>query len=400
MFSIPLTNLPRLQERVAALAAKVERLNGKGHGPFAVPSLTVSAPVEIKGEWYAPVTVNGSEPVQVKGWTFIAALDRMDGAAIVRSTGEIPVEFRHPDFGRCDHCNTRRIRVSAYVLRNDAGAFRQVGSTCLADFIGETSADALAERASVILDVLAACEDEEKLPFGTCASVWALPYVLSFASAAIRANGWTPVSKAQETGALPTKDQVWTALTASKVTLAPDAQDIAKGSSTVAFLREWLTPAVCDAAHGDYLHNLAILAKREIVESKYLGLAVSMIACADREIARRDAASKPAPANVHLGAVGDKLTVKVRFSRLNIFDGMYGATYLYTLSAVESGACVVWGASSEQEVPEGDFYVTGTVKAHGNYRDTLQTRLTRCAFSVEAPVLKKAKAKKEKGVAA
>jgi hypothetical protein len=75
-----------------------------------------------------------------------------------------------------------------YVVRHENGDIKQVGSTCLRDFLGSDARNALY---SVDLRILASeCleEDEEKDPRG--AEIYDLEHFLSYVAMAIRENGW------------------------------------------------------------------------------------------------------------------------------------------------------------------------------------------------------------------
>ena len=87
---------------------------------------------------FADVVYDG-EPPRLKDWEFVAVLEHTDeGTVIKRALGgpEIPDEYRNID-KKCDHCGLSRVRLSTFVVRNTkTGEFKQVGSSCVKDFVG------------------------------------------------------------------------------------------------------------------------------------------------------------------------------------------------------------------------------------------------------------------------
>jgi hypothetical protein len=66
-----------------------------------------------------PLTLHGETP-HFAGWHFLAALEHLDGANILRGVSgeEIPAEFRTRG-PACDHCKVSRRRNDTYVLRHE-----------------------------------------------------------------------------------------------------------------------------------------------------------------------------------------------------------------------------------------------------------------------------------------
>lgn len=89
----------------------------------------------------------------------------------------------------------------------------------------------------------------------------------------------------------------------------------------------------------------------------------------------------------HIGAVGDKLNIKVRFDHTAWYERKsfagYGMETVYIVSfRDESGNLLIWKTTSPKgcaELEEGDeISLKGTIKEHTEYRDEKQTILTRC----------------------
>lgn len=79
----------------------------------------------------------------VAGWTLIATLRHRPGSPTSvqpAHPGEpLNAEAWSRSQGWCEHCRTRRARRTTYLLRNVDGRLVQVGSSCLAAFIGHAN---------------------------------------------------------------------------------------------------------------------------------------------------------------------------------------------------------------------------------------------------------------------
>jgi len=78
---------------------------------------------------------------------------------------------------------------------------------------------------------------------------------------------------------------------------------------------------------------------------------------------------------VYVGAVGEKITITASVRATGTFETQYGITHVYTMTDA-SGNVLVWKTGTR--IDEGTMTITGTVKAHSEYRGARQTELTRC----------------------
>jgi hypothetical protein len=89
---------------------------------------------------------------------------------------------------------------------------------------------------------------------------------------------------------------------------------------------------------------------------------------------------KPTQTSEYVGKEKQRLTFNLIVNKILRFDSYYGTTTLYIMQDA-SGNVFKWGASSSlpDEVKEGSaITLTGTIKAHEEYRGVKQTVLTRC----------------------
>ncbi len=158
------------------------------------------------------VTIAGPNPV-LAGWEFVATLqhlrDEETGKAInlLRSRpsfeGKIPDSFKTAESTNCDHCGQRRFRNDTYLVRNvTTGAWKQIGSTCIKDFLGGIDPRVVASILEWFLETERLCsegdEDGEQTHHGVARH--SLRHALAVAAAIIRQEGWTSAKKAEEFG--------------------------------------------------------------------------------------------------------------------------------------------------------------------------------------------------------
>ena len=82
-----------------------------------------------------------------------------------------------------------------------------------------------------------------------------------------------------------------------------------------------------------------------------------------------------------MGEIGERIrNVKATVRSIGGFDSAYGYKWVYTLED-EKGNLYTWFTTSQQSVSNGYVVsLTGTIKAHVEYKGARTTQLTRCRF--------------------
>ena len=396
--ALPSTGFGVLSYRVSAVEAALTTLSLKGVRR-GLPPLTWAwgAAYRDHGHDRTLLTLTGAPP-SYAGWAFVACLDHEPGGNIVRA---LPGFEADPKWrtarAACEHCKHRRYRSATYLLRHESGQIKQVGSTCIGDFLGYDRAGDIALAASQLADARGML-DEECLNGGTPSDRSLMGFVADCAYL-VRTMGW--LSRTADRSGSATADRAWYATCQFPVSEA----DKREASEAVAWARS-LSEADLSAERGDYLHNVSLISRKEYISARDAGLAASLVVAWQRAQARaREAAERAAlPASAHVGAVGAKLTwgrpaevgkrgkprkgaptvasaEPVRLDFLTTFETDYGVTTL--VKFVDSkGNVLVWFASGNPEVTRADVgsLVTlyGTVKKHDTRESIAQTILTRC----------------------
>lgn len=404
-FEIPAVNMARFETMLVELAKRGARL-----AVAAVIGFEVLRTFRRRGEflyrdektgervhrWTTmnEVRVFGPRPCY-EGWSLVGRLDfaSVPGACVrAMVPGEVcPPAFYEVAADRCDHCGHRRRRNDTFLVRHESGEIKVVGRTCLADFLGHASPEAIATLCELLgsLDTLGADAESDGWGGGRGFDAWEPEEVLELAAFSIRSYGW---ASSREDCA--TRDDVLSLLVpcidaraerARKERLAEVTDhDRAHGRAALAWVREQ-TP------DGDYMHNLAtVLGPTAMVTGKTAGIAVSGILAYDRamerETKRRSREALPT-ADTFVAEPKKRIDCEGTIELLRSWETQWGCTTLVKWRDAD-GNVFVWKSSSSPELSTGDtIKVRGTVKAHETYKGELQNVLTRCKVEVVTAVL-------------
>lgn len=395
-FDVPVRNIGKLAERFAQIAKRAAKL---GVQP---PQYRVTG--HFTREWkdengadrvteMARVVVSG-EALRINGWEFAAKIEHIEEGNIIAAAdrgAEIPVRFRTAPCV-CEHCNLKRRRIATYLLRSDAGEWKQVGATCLADFLGHPNPGTVAAMAEWWDEAIGACEDASDDEEGSRGSGgrdldgYGMMNFMERVAQAIRLYGWVSKRTAEERCVLSTCSEALAALNPPRMgPKPPKPEQIDRDRATAAI--EWARalPEDCD----DYLWNLRTAARRDYVTRVTYGLMASALPAYDRSLAKR-ATRKPSEWIGTVKVKGDRKykapTLRLTVDRVISHDGAWGTTHFHVMRDAD-GNVVTW-KSSTTCLDQGRTYdVTGTVEEHEVYvpRDAptgfpgiRQTKLARC----------------------
>lgn len=394
VFRVADQNLATLEDKVAKLNRRAEKLGIKGI------TLTVTDETEIEKrlrEGYDPAVHEASEwtflvrftyvvldgqAVRLDGWRFLAALDHETGTDTVgvhrtalATANDLLInldDYRHAD-NVCEHCGFTRDRKKTYVLAHDSGEIKQVGSTCVQDFLGG-DAERIARLAEYFAEFLgyAGGEAEE---FSASGHVETLTLTEDFVSACatlIRLEGWKGRGQHGPNSTADRADQGLNGRGKGDREILKDKNE--GDTETAKAALTWLHEDLAKRENlSEFESNVVAYASGEVVTRKGLGTVAYLTQLHQRhlegEVKRQIAAkqNEAAADSAHIANVGDrvKLTFTVIFSRS--FDGYYGVRYL-TKGLTPDGNLITWwgsgAAASEVEVGQV-LSCTATIKAHG-----------------------------------
>jgi hypothetical protein len=422
-FVIPSDNVETLNKKLDQLNRRAAKL---GTAPIAVAfspdhvetwteKTESGREIACAREWIR-ADVSGAVVV-LAGWKFRAAIHHTTDGNLVASlpgSTDLPAAYRESQ-PVCDHCHTTRPRSSTYVVENVAtGELRQVGRQCLADFTGSTGNDPMAmakwaEMIGAFLAWFSSFDDDGNRRHRT-EDVTSLFSFLETVAAVMRKDGWTSRGAARTNIERGDGSTIATADTAWRIfwmlpTTRNDREELRRYETT----EDDTTLATATVRWGakldgrtdlnDYLHNLAVVSRSLLVSRKTAGLAASMIVAYQKEqnlLAERARDASRAPSS-HVGEIGERLRgVKVTVTRVIELEGNeFGPRSIVGMSD-ENGNDLNW-FTGWTSAKIGDVrWLTGTVKAHGEFKGRQQTTLSRCVLDNVAPEPKPAKKSRKK----
>lgn len=368
---------------LAGTRVKVERVNARARRRGFTGSFELEAvPAERKIRTAAgtdrtvcgfEVTLTGSAP-SYEGWSFVAAVDAAPAGAVIRTAPSAPeIPPASITAGLCEHCGTSRSRKHTYLVRSEeTGEVKQVGKTCMKDFLGWDVFPVFIDEESVEDDLFGGFGGG----LGGRAFDAPLVDVARLAFAAVEVFGYSGrYSK------LPTSQVVASIL------------DEAKGAAE---LREHLADAMLDddlvserleivratlTEEAGFEANLRTILASDVVQRGHLGLAVTVGLIYQRAVSEAVQETHEAFEHVSewIGTVGEKITVEGTIIQAMTIDGTYGSSRLVVVSVGQGDRVKMFtSAGWAWDVDAGEaVQLAGTVKGHEEYQGRRETLLVR-----------------------
>lgn len=411
IYRVPEVNFSEFQTRIEKLRRRAEKLGVEPVSFETVGDFFVSGEKrkvnDFTGEVtvtktltkYFEVRVSGAAP-KLAGWTFVATIQHEEAGNVLRTVqtwkGTLPEEYRTALSENCDHCRTRRVRRDTYVLLSDAGEFKQVGRTCLRDFLGHVSPEHVAEWAEILSDLGAYLTGGFS---GLGGVIYAnLTEVLSYAAVIGRLHGFYSKASAarlstDERSVTPTSTLVANCFFPMTPKVGDEAMEEIEANITdadrtfAAEAREWA--AGIETPASDYEWNIRTIARSEAIQYRSFGLAVSIVIVHKRNLekAANEAAERKArKASEHFGIVGRRENFGLSVISTRTYESQYGTGTLVMFRDID-GNFAKWFASGNVTSDFGDgkaFVVKATVKGHEEYNGRKETVLTRVKVVSEA----------------
>ena len=343
------------------------------------------------------VTVKYDVPM-IAGWDLICIFDyesyndehEQEHKAVFTSAVPdkvVPFKYQNKTEIHCEHCGHNRYRVKSYLVQNvDSQEFKEVGSTCLKDFLGHDPNNFL--WFASIETKLSGYEDEFGLGGFNSGDPIArsLHGLLALTNAMINRNGWTSRTEAYENPSLfATADQVIDYLTKpnklpSEIIEFTDADtDIA--TRTIEHF------AGLEDQDNDYIMNCLKVIKLNAVPNKRLGIACSMIQVYKRFLEKELERANELPSK-WFGLIGSRLEdCEVICTFSTVTESYYGTSTLYKFMDNEGNVFKTFYSGHTWEVEQGEkVRLWGTVKKHDEWNGKKETMLTRCKVKDVDPI--------------
>lgn len=349
--------------------------------------------------------------VTANNWEFIAKIDNdLHSESVIRrvpgTTTEIPETYKHVDHTVCDHCGVNRFRTCVYIIHNKVtGDFKQVGSSCLGDFIGYKNIDAVLSMYLKFYDELQEYKEREAPVSRGFITVDFNEFAL-YAYCVIKKLGYVSRKNSEELeGAKrPTADYLfdhfycndWQFGPCSKNPLftreeleammeTEDATTFAEKLNTF-YNNEFMNNA--NAYTSEFWTNFKIIIKDGFVKHNEIGYAAYAIFNYIKSTEEKKAATARVSEHVP-GNVGDKVQLEVTCYAANMFENDFGVGEFVMMKDKEgrtvvwkTGSNIKWDYATKQNVHihvdvDKTYMVQATIKSFSEYKGIKQTNVTR-----------------------
>ena len=319
------------------------------------------------------LVVEGS-PAKYNDYTFVAVAEWVNGNPVVTGSPYYegaPVDRATLVKGACDHCGVNRSRKSVVIVETKSGDRKQVGKSCVKDFLGNAFPVSWFAADNPF--------DEYEGYGGYGTPLESTLYTLTVAASVVRQRGWVSRGNAEYVGKTATADLV-------AIYTDPNPRSDADRALQKQ-LREGFDAEVDGAAAlaalefgktleptSDWAQNLQAVIASEWFNPKYTGLVVSLAGVYVKSLQKQALEAEPVVEEPY-GNVGDKVTLTLKVVSSSAFDTQYGLTYANTFTA--EGHRFKWLTRYGFE-PGETVTLKGTIKKFDEWNDKVFTVLTRC----------------------
>ena len=334
------------------------------------------------------VLVEAEGIARVNGWQFAASIEHTKKGNILSKAVEVEVPERYyTGAPYCEHCGNKNLKYAYIVYNEETGEFKQVGRNCLCDFTHGMSAAGVAQYMSAFEELI-----EGEAPAPGCHHEWYYDTeeYLRYAWETIRHFGYVKTANRDDWS---TRDRALAyyevehggykgimAEVGMKYRAQMDAVGFNAKSPEAANMTakaiEWLET---QAETSNYMHNLKTACALDYVTGANLGLVASLFPAFNRELERVETRRRKEEAEKKsewVGEVGKRIELKpVEVICVTGWETQWGYTCIYKI-VDEAGNIYTW--KTTKGISDNVKKITGTVKAHNEYRGTKQTELTRC----------------------
>lgn len=392
-YNIPVENIEELRKQATRIQKKAEN-----HGCEIIYKEVGEFTEEVEDEERGTIirkyiVVEAEGEAKVNGWVFAGTIEHTAHGNILRSISnehKIPERYKDAE-PYCEHCHTKRARKDTYVVFNEeTGEFKQVGKSCLKEYTNGLSL----EMAAMILQWLSEVEKHCNLGSGISRKEYFdVKNISKYFVETMRKYGWANSSW----GADSTKSRAmdfyrydrgacWSEYDKKRIKNMIDEVDFDKNHTTDEYIESALNWAKSwdNKEWNDYRENLRIIANMDCCEYRHLGYLASLYMAYDKEMEReikKMERAKTKADSAHIGQVGDKVSENIKeWKCLTAWDTQWGTTFMYEFTT-EDGNLLIWKTGKFLD-EEAEFKtVSGTIKAHNEFRGVKQTELTRCKLA-------------------
>lgn len=362
------------------------------------------------------------------GWSLVALVGHFEGFLIPLSGEKVPSKF-DPNNTHCDHCNTKRYRRKSFIIKNEDGEFKQIGSTCLKKFLG-INPKKYFKILNEYLNVPKSFDEFNGEEFGGGFKVWnsnlravdldliinMVDYQINLDDKFIK-NEWEPYTYTDYMG-----NELESMRRNNEGESTPDKvsisfEDIEKYELTNEKVNIKINTEIVEEFK-NFLNSLEVNPKtREVEEFNYESQKNELKTIKDytnfqrwilsiKEFSNIDSIKfmdiskvssaynyflkeknkEEKPESEHMGVVGEKFPIIATVVSISSFTTQYGMSNVYRMEDDNGNVYVKFGKINQRYLAEGDniekgstLKFKGTVKKHDSFNDVKQTIIGRCS---------------------
>lgn len=349
---------------------------------------------------YTIYSVKGSDPI-INDFQFIGTLsfERGKPFPVVKEVPgqSIPSGYFKTDCS-CNHCESKRFRKAVYILLNDkTGEFKQVGSSCLKDFIGHGPVEELLQYYAKFSDFsMFGNQDPDEVSgrgFTFMDVRLQKDDTLGHLIKLIDKYGFVSKKKAMEFDKISTAqlyDWLLSTHQGFNNVKKEDISSLAKEQLNLIFNSEYSEEQISriedikvkvltlNDQENSFNHNCKNLMQSDYWTYKDLSFVAAMVAIFG---SKKEEEKEPKEVKISswLGYEGDRVTVKnVKIESTRLFTGEWGNSWMHN-GIDESGNKVMFYNKNKLVDNDGDIIpsIVGTIKDKKTFKDVKQTVLTR-----------------------
>jgi hypothetical protein len=378
-FKIPEANYQKFEAAIAKFSKRAQKLCGESITPvpFSYEMVDAGNGEQIK---VIEVLLDCIIP-KINGWEFLARIDHANKELgnIIRTMPGKSVDSHFQTVGPvCQHCNVNRFRRDTFVVQHeDTKEIKQVGSTCLKDFLGHDSPEKIAKLAELLGYAVESSRGFTNFT-GEDRRYINLEVYLAYVAQSIRERGYFySRTAARERGGEATAD-----LAASFMnfeykshTKTPTEDDFALAASAIEWAQNVGDGEYNGVPMNDYMHNIKVIAASGCCEYRSLGFAASIVNGYLRE-RRANEGRTERPVSNHIGSIDERLVVVCTLHTVREIETQYGVSVLHQF-VTDAGDVIKIFTNKKLGEAGAKVKLRGTVKKHDEYRGVKQTILNR-----------------------
>ena len=309
--------------------------------------------------------------LQHEGWDVVAVV-KVDRDTAITTYHSMPgyeeiISADTYEPGVCHECQTSRKRNQVIIVQNaETGELRQVGGSCIKDYVGWKPTMARLDLLLGLREFIA------PVPHDRCTIDPVT--VLAVAHDVVSSNGYVSRDNATDTKP-PTASIVRECLAQDDYKCGIDpgrAIELAEGT------REWILSGENADNYSEYMTNLRAIAASDEISERHVGILASAVAAQHRAEKREAEKESVRVSSEWVGEVKERRDFDLTIDSIRTVSGQYGDTTIYSLSDAD-GSRFKWFAS---RAALGDYEgvnvtVKATVKKHAEWDGVKETHLTR-----------------------